>query len=165
MHVPANMDSMFPPAAAAAGAGPLPAAVGVTTIGSTTGPLPGTQIPNMIGDTVVTTASTQGGQTTTTTTTASTAVVVNLDPAVNKIKSLGVIAEKLGCSLIQLQVAWQVRNQTVQSTTISATTPEQLMEILNSLSVCSCRYLVLICENLDSTSSRCHCILFDVCPR
>ena len=43
--------------------------------------------------------------------------------------------EKLGCNLLQLQVAWQVRNQTVQSTTISACTPDALMELLHSLTV------------------------------
>ena len=52
-----------------------------------------------------------------------------------QVKSLSTIAEKLGCNLLQLQVAWQVRNQTVQSTTISASTPEALMELLQSLTV------------------------------
>ena len=53
----------------------------------------------------------------------------------NQVKALAAIAEKLGCNLLQLQVAWQVRNQTVQSTTISACTPDALMELLHSLTV------------------------------
>jgi len=32
-------------------------------------------------------------------------------------------------------LAWQVRNQTVQSTTISASTPEAMMELLHSLTI------------------------------
>jgi len=68
----------------------------------------------------------QGGMTT---------ITASGDPVQNKVKSLSTIAEKLGCNLLQLQVAWQVRNQTVQSTTISASTPEALMELLQSLTI------------------------------
>lgn len=66
---------------------------------------------------------------------AMTTMTANTDPAQNKVKSLAAIAERLECNLIQLQLAWQVRNQTVQSTTISASSPEALMDLLYSLSI------------------------------
>lgn len=64
-----------------------------------------------------------------------TTITANVDPIQSKVKALAAIAEKLGCNLLQLQVAWQVRNQTVQSTTISACTPDALMELLHSLTI------------------------------
>lgn len=66
---------------------------------------------------------------------AMTTMTANTDPAQNKVKSLAAIAERLECNLIQLQLAWQVRNQTVQSTTISASSPEALMDLLYGLSI------------------------------
>jgi len=57
------------------------------------------------------------------------------DPNADKVKRLSAIADKLGCNLVQLQLAWQLRNQTVQSTTVSATSPDQLLDLLNSLSM------------------------------
>jgi len=64
-----------------------------------------------------------------------TTITAKVDPVQSKVKSLAAIAERLGCNVIQLQLAWQVRNQTVQSTTISASTPEALTELLNSLTI------------------------------
>jgi len=81
-----------------------------------------TQIGGFIG-TATPTTNNQGGMTT---------ITASVDPVQNRVKSLATIAEKLGCNLLQLQVAWQVRNQTVQSTTISASTPDALMELLQS---------------------------------
>lgn len=70
-------------------------------------------------------------------TASSTSMLAEPPTNVSKIKALSAIAERLGCNLVQLQVAWQIRNQTIQSTSISAATPEQLMEILNSLAFIS----------------------------
>ena len=53
----------------------------------------------------------------------------------SKIKALTVMAEKLGCSLSQLAIAWCLRNSTSQSVIASACSMEQLLEILNSLPV------------------------------
>jgi len=53
----------------------------------------------------------------------------------SKIKQLSSTAERLGCTLHQLAVAWTVRNQTSQSCIISASTPEQMTELINSLAV------------------------------
>merc|ERR1719270_3257990 len=57
------------------------------------------------------------------------------DPSGDKVKRLSAIADRVGCNLVQLQLAWQLRNQTVQSTTVSATTPGQLLDLLHSLEV------------------------------
>jgi len=57
------------------------------------------------------------------------------DPGGDKVKRLSAIADRVGCNLVQLQLAWQLRNQTVQSTTVSATTPGQLLDLLHSLEV------------------------------
>ena len=82
-----------------------------------------------VGGTNVSTSQTLGPQGPT----ASTSILN--DPSANKIKSLSVIADRLGCNLVQLQVAWQIRNQTIQCTTISASSPEQLLDLLNGLAV------------------------------
>jgi len=52
-----------------------------------------------------------------------------------KIKALTVMAEKLGCSLSQLAIAWCLRNSTSQSVIASASSMEKLLEILNSLPI------------------------------
>ena len=57
------------------------------------------------------------------------------DHNADKVKRLSAIADSLGCNLVQLQLAWQLRNQTIQCTTISATSTDQLMDLLNSLNV------------------------------
>jgi len=53
----------------------------------------------------------------------------------SKIKALSIMAEKLGCSLTQLAIAWCLRNSTSQSVIASASSMEQLLEILNSLPI------------------------------
>ena len=57
------------------------------------------------------------------------------DHGANKVKSLSGIANRLGCNLVQLQVAWQLRNQTVQSTTVSASSTEQLLDLMDAMKV------------------------------
>jgi len=57
------------------------------------------------------------------------------DHNADKVKRLSAIADSLGCNLVQLQLAWQLRNQTIQCTTISATSTDQLMDLLNSLNI------------------------------
>jgi len=52
-----------------------------------------------------------------------------------RIKALSAMAEKMGCSLSQLAIAWCLRNSTSQSVIASANTTEQLLEILGSLPV------------------------------
>merc|ERR1712223_1656333 len=52
-----------------------------------------------------------------------------------RIKALSSMAEKMGCSLSQLAVAWCLRNSTSQSVIASADTCEHLLEILGSLPV------------------------------
>lgn len=55
--------------------------------------------------------------------------------ATNRVKALGGVAERIGCTLTQLSLAWCVRNQTSQVIIISATSPDHLIETLNSLAV------------------------------
>jgi len=55
----------------------------------------------------------------------------------NRIKQLHALAEKVGCSINQLLVAWCVRNQTSQSVVLSASTPEQFTSLFNSISFVS----------------------------
>merc|ERR1719273_1552655 len=52
-----------------------------------------------------------------------------------RIKALSSMAEKMGCSLSQLAIAWSLRNSTSQSVIVSADTCEHLLEILGSLPV------------------------------
>ena len=53
----------------------------------------------------------------------------------SRIKALQNMADKMGCSLTQLAVAWCLRNSTSQSVIASANTTEHLLEILGSLPV------------------------------
>ncbi|XP_031647308.1 voltage-gated potassium channel subunit beta-1-like [Oncorhynchus kisutch] len=50
-----------------------------------------------------------------------------------KLKELGHIAEKLGCTLPQLAVAWCLRNEGVSSVLLGSSSPEQLTENLGSI--------------------------------
>lgn len=52
-----------------------------------------------------------------------------------RMKALSAMAEKMGCNLSQLAIAWQLRNATSQCVIASASTTEQLIEILSSLPV------------------------------
>lgn len=50
-----------------------------------------------------------------------------------KIRELGILAEKLGCSLTQLSIAWSLKHEPVQCLLIGATTAEQLHLHLQAL--------------------------------
>lgn len=52
-----------------------------------------------------------------------------------RIKALSQMADKMGCSLSQLAIAWCLRNSTSQSVIASASSPEHLLEILGSLPI------------------------------
>ena len=52
-----------------------------------------------------------------------------------RVKQLMGVAEKLGCTLNQLCIAWCIKNQTSQCIIASAATVDQFMEILNCLTV------------------------------
>uniref|UniRef100_A0A8C9VRS4 Voltage-gated potassium channel subunit beta-1 n=1 Tax=Scleropages formosus TaxID=113540 RepID=A0A8C9VRS4_SCLFO len=52
-----------------------------------------------------------------------------------KLKELGHIAEKLGCTLPQLAVAWCLRNEGVSSVLLGTSNPEQLTENLGAIQV------------------------------
>uniref|UniRef100_A0A8C0NS61 Voltage-gated potassium channel subunit beta-1 n=2 Tax=Canis lupus familiaris TaxID=9615 RepID=A0A8C0NS61_CANLF len=51
----------------------------------------------------------------------------------NKLKDLAPIAERLGCTLPQLAVAWCLRNEGVSSVLLGSSTPEQLVENLGAI--------------------------------
>eukprot|EP00096_Caligus_rogercresseyi_P013231 TRINITY_DN5909_c0_g1_i1.p1 TRINITY_DN5909_c0_g1~~TRINITY_DN5909_c0_g1_i1.p1 ORF type:complete len:403 (+),score=97.93 TRINITY_DN5909_c0_g1_i1:86-1294(+) len=53
----------------------------------------------------------------------------------SKLTQLKNYAEKLGCSLSQLQIAWSVRNQTCQCVILSAGDVSELDELIRSLSI------------------------------
>ncbi|XP_021575027.1 voltage-gated potassium channel subunit beta-1 isoform X2 [Carlito syrichta] len=53
----------------------------------------------------------------------------------NKLKDLTPIAERLGCTLPQLAVAWCLRNEGVSSVLLGSSTPEQLIENLGAIQV------------------------------
>uniref|UniRef100_A0A4X1SMB3 Voltage-gated potassium channel subunit beta-1 n=5 Tax=Sus scrofa TaxID=9823 RepID=A0A4X1SMB3_PIG len=53
----------------------------------------------------------------------------------NKLKDLLPIAERLGCTLPQLAVAWCLRNEGVSSVLLGSSTPEQLIENLGAIQV------------------------------
>lgn len=52
-----------------------------------------------------------------------------------RIKALTSMAEKMGCNLSQLAIAWCLRNSTSQSVVASANSTDQLLEILGSLPI------------------------------
>jgi aryl-alcohol dehydrogenase-like predicted oxidoreductase len=58
-----------------------------------------------------------------------------VDVAHARIKALTGMAEKMGATLSQLAIAWTMRNSTSQCVILSASTPDHLLEILNSLPV------------------------------
>uniref|UniRef100_A0A8D1FT79 Voltage-gated potassium channel subunit beta-1 n=2 Tax=Sus scrofa TaxID=9823 RepID=A0A8D1FT79_PIG len=53
----------------------------------------------------------------------------------NKLKDLLPVAERLGCTLPQLAVAWCLRNEGVSSVLLGSSTPEQLIENLGAIQV------------------------------
>lgn len=52
-----------------------------------------------------------------------------------KVRDLNLLAEKLGCSLTQLSIAWTLKHEPVQCVLISAKTTEQLTQSLQALQV------------------------------
>jgi hypothetical protein len=52
-----------------------------------------------------------------------------------KIRDLNILAEKLGCSLTQLSIAWSLKHEPVQCLLIGAKTTEQLTQNLQALQV------------------------------
>merc|ERR1711953_685915 len=52
-----------------------------------------------------------------------------------RIKALTAMADKMGCLLSQLSIAWCLRNSTSQSVIVSASSSEQLLDILGSLPI------------------------------
>lgn len=54
---------------------------------------------------------------------------------VEKVRDLNLLAEKLGCSLTQLSIAWALKHEPVQCLLISAKTTEQLTQSLQALQV------------------------------
>ncbi|XP_038598927.1 voltage-gated potassium channel subunit beta-1-like, partial [Tachyglossus aculeatus] len=53
----------------------------------------------------------------------------------SKLKDLNPIAERLGCTLPQLAVAWCLRNEGVSSVLLGASNPQQLIENLGAIQV------------------------------
>lgn len=54
-----------------------------------------------------------------------------------KVRDLNLLAEKLGCSLPQLSIAWTLKHEPVQCLLIGAKSTEQLTQSLQALQVCS----------------------------
>ena len=54
-----------------------------------------------------------------------------------KMKLLTAMAEKMGCTVNQLAIAWCLRSSTSQCVVMSCANTDQLLEILNALSVIS----------------------------
>ncbi|XP_047494299.1 voltage-gated potassium channel subunit beta-2-like isoform X4 [Penaeus chinensis] len=52
-----------------------------------------------------------------------------------RLRELAQLAERLGCSLTQLSVAWSLKNDKLHCVLVGATTVEQLLENINSLQV------------------------------
>lgn len=52
-----------------------------------------------------------------------------------RIRELNTLAEKLGCSLTQLAIAWCLKNETVQCLLLGASSVEQLFDSIQSLQV------------------------------
>lgn len=54
---------------------------------------------------------------------------------VEKVRDLNLLAEKLGCTVTQLSIAWTLKHEPVQCLLISAKTTEQLTQSLQALQV------------------------------
>lgn len=52
-----------------------------------------------------------------------------------KVRELNALAERLGCTLSQLVVAWCLKNESVQCLLLGATSVDQLYENIQSLQV------------------------------
>lgn len=53
----------------------------------------------------------------------------------DKVRELSQLAERLGCKLSQLSIAWCLKNESVQCLLLGASTVEQLHESIQSLQV------------------------------
>jgi len=61
----------------------------------------------------------------------------NFDTILSKVDRLRPIAEKLGCTLAQLAIAWCIKNKNVSTVITGATKPEQVTENFKALGVAS----------------------------
>nr|XP_021323321.1 voltage-gated potassium channel subunit beta-1 isoform X1 [Danio rerio] len=66
-----------------------------------------------------------------------------------KLKELGHIAEKLGCTLPQLAVAWCLRNEGVSSVLLGTSNAEQLTENLGAIQVSKSFCHVIVARDLE----------------
>lgn len=53
----------------------------------------------------------------------------------DKLRDIGNLAEKLGCSATQLSIAWSLKHEPVQCLLLGATSAEQLHQSLQALQV------------------------------
>lgn len=53
----------------------------------------------------------------------------------DRIRELNALAEKLGCNLTQLAIAWCLKNESVQCLLLGANSVDQLYESIQSLQV------------------------------
>lgn len=52
-----------------------------------------------------------------------------------RVRELNALAERLGCSLPQLAIAWSLKNESVQSLLLGASTVDQLYDSIQALQV------------------------------
>lgn len=52
-----------------------------------------------------------------------------------RIRELNALAERLGCSLSQLAIAWSLKNESVQCLLLGASTVDQLYDSIQALQV------------------------------
>lgn len=52
-----------------------------------------------------------------------------------KIRELGALSERLGCTLAQLSIAWCLKNESVQCLLLGAITTDQLYDNIQALQV------------------------------
>lgn len=53
----------------------------------------------------------------------------------DRIRELNALAEKLGCNLTQLAIAWSLKNESVQCLLLGANSVDQLYDSIQSLQV------------------------------
>ncbi|XP_068194380.1 voltage-gated potassium channel subunit beta-2-like [Antennarius striatus] len=63
-----------------------------------------------------------------------------------KLKELQAVAERLGCTLPQLAIAWCLRNEGVNSVLLGASSTDQLMENIRAIQVLPKLSLSIVCE-------------------
>jgi len=77
------------------------------------------------------------------------AMVTNFDKKVEVAQKLATVAEKLGCSVAQLAIAWVAKNDHVSTVILGATSVEQLDENLKALDYID-KFTPEICEEIDA---------------